>query len=205
MALIRAAIPKEGLERYEKYRPENLTFFEQLIREQTGNKYCFKLNMHVLRMYNAYPKLINLELTRIVLLRALTKLPYKHFVSAKKYLIWPQFIDDGIRVIIDLANFLEQEEYAKFWVHCKQNVSVISMVEGFEEVIRKYICFMVGANRRTILCSQLIVKLNIDEENLEKYVSQFGWTINGREVKVFPLMLNDAKFYNVIRGVKPDL
>ncbi|XP_037939292.1 eukaryotic translation initiation factor 3 subunit K-like [Teleopsis dalmanni] len=201
MSHVRVAIPKKGFERFEKYNPENLKSFEQLIEEQNGDTYCLKLNMHLLRMYNAYPQLVNLKITRLILLKALSKLPYQHFNFARKYLIWSQLIDDGIRVIIDMADLLENEDYEEFWMHYKQKATILPILDGFDEAIRKYICFKVGSTRTTVPCMEFKMKLAVDKEVLMKYITQLGWMINGNEVKVFPLMLNDSNDRDVIRGI----
>ena len=87
-------------------------FLEQYVEEQAKeNTYDLDANLGVLKFYQFNPLNMNIEITRLILLKALTNLPFSDFVLCKYLLLPSQMRDDVVKEIIYIADILEQCDF----------------------------------------------------------------------------------------------
>jgi translation initiation factor 3 subunit K len=104
----------------------------------------------VLKFYQFNPHSMNIDITQTILLKALTNLPHSDFVLCKCLLIPAQMKDETIVKIIDIADILEQCDFALFWSIANDRKELFEKISGFFDSIRKFVCHVVGTTFQTI-------------------------------------------------------
>lgn len=134
-----------------RYNPEHLPTLESHVREQAkGNTYDLEVNLAVLKSYQFDPSLMNLEITNLILLKALTNLPHTDFTLCKCLLLPVQMDDPTISDIVDLADILEKCDFELFWSKILSTPDMIVNVKGFFDSIRKFVCNVINITFQTI-------------------------------------------------------
>lgn len=154
---------------------------ENYVEQQTKeNSYDLEANLAVLKLYQFNPHLMNLDVTYLILLKALTNLPHTDFVLCKCLLLPAQMNDDTVRDIIYLADILEQCDFALFWSRVEANPDLFGKITGFYDSVRKYVCHVVGITFQTIE-KQYLVRLlgDIPNQTLKVWISKNGWKDQG--------------------------
>lgn len=124
---------------------------ENHVREQAKNdKYDLEANLAVLKYYQFYPAISNLEITYLILLKALTNFPHTDFTLCKCLLLPAQMNDSTVNEIINLADILEKCDFELFWSKVLSTPDLFVNVKGFFDSIRKYVCHVVGITFQTI-------------------------------------------------------
>lgn len=142
-----------------RYNPEHLKTLEEYVREQAkNNKYDLEANLAVLKLYQFNPKYLNLEITYLILLKALTNFPHTDFTLCKCLLLPAQMKDDTVIEIIFLADILEKCDFELFWskILSTEHTEHIASVTGFYDSIRKYVCHVIGITFQTIARDYLV-------------------------------------------------
>lgn len=130
---------------------------ENYVREQSkNNTYDLEANLAVLKSYQFNPHLLNLEVTNLILLKALTNFPHTDFVLCKCLLLPQQMEDETISDIIILADILEKCDFELFWSKILSTPDLVVNVNGFFDSIRKYVCHVIGITFQTIAREYLI-------------------------------------------------
>lgn len=136
---------------HSRYNPEHLPTLENHVREQgKGNSYDLEVNLAVLKSYQFDPTLLNLEITNLILLKALTNLPHTDFTLCKCLLLPAQMEDATISDIIELADILEKCDFELFWSKILSTPDLIVNVKGFFDSIRKFVCNVINITFQTI-------------------------------------------------------
>lgn len=135
-----------------RYNPERLPDLEKHIREQAKGttSYDLEVNLAVLKYYQFDPALLNLEITNLILLKALTNLPHTDFTLCKCLLLPAQMEDATISDIIELADILEKCDFELFWSKILSTPDLIVNVKGFFDAIRKFVCNVINITFQTI-------------------------------------------------------
>ena len=69
---------------FYRYNPENLPTLENYVeRQAVENSYDLEANLAVLKLYQFNPHLYKVDITCLILLKALTNLPHTDFVLCK--------------------------------------------------------------------------------------------------------------------------
>lgn len=124
---------------------------EEYVEEQArDNTYDLDANLAVLKFYQFNPHSLNMEITYLILLKALTNLPHTDFVLCKSLLLPSQFKDETVQKIIDIADILEQCDFELFWNVVESKKDLFENVTGFYDSIRKFVCHVVSATFQTI-------------------------------------------------------
>lgn len=139
-----------------RYNPEHLPTLENNVREQAkGNTYDLEVNLAVLKSYQFDPTLLNLEITNLILLKALTNLPHTDFTLCKCLLLPAQMEDPTISDIIELADILEKCDFELFWSKILSTPDMVVNVNSFFDSIRKFVCNVVNITFQTISADYL--------------------------------------------------
>ncbi len=74
---------------------------------------------------------MNMQITQLILLKAITNLPFSDFVLCKYLLLPNQMRDDTIKEIIYIADLLEQCDFVLFWQHVQNKTDLFEKITGF--------------------------------------------------------------------------
>lgn len=154
-----------------RYNPEHLPTLENHVRDQAkGNTYDLEVNLAVLKSYQFDPTLLNLEITNLILLKALTNLPHTDFTLCKCLLLPAQMEDSTISDIIELADILEKCDFELFWSKVLSTPDMIVNVKGFFDSIRKFVCNVINITFQAI-SSEYLKRLlgGVDGNNFNSY------------------------------------
>lgn len=145
---------------------------ENHVRDQAkNNKYDLEANLAVLKLYQFNPHMSNLEITYLILLKALTSFPHTDFTLCKCLLLPAQMNDDTVNEIISLADILEKCDFELFWSKLLSTPDLVVNVNGFFDSIRKYVCHVVGITFQTIASDYLVRLLGgVDSEFLKQII-----------------------------------
>lgn len=75
--------------------------------------------------------MLNMPITHLILLKALTNLPFSDFVVCKYLLLPAQMRDDTVKEIIYIADILEQCDFVLFWSYVENKSDLFEKVTGF--------------------------------------------------------------------------
>lgn len=164
-----------------RYNPEHLKVIETYVEKQAKeNSYDLEANLAVLKIYQFNPSLLDLDITYLILLKALTNLPHTDFVLCKCLLLPAQTGDDTVRDIIYLADILEQCDFALFWSRVEETPDLFNKVTGFFDSIRKYVCHVVGITFQTIEKQYLSRLLgDVSSATLNAWIKKYDWKEQG--------------------------
>lgn len=124
---------------------------EDYVEEQVkDNTYDLEANLAVLKLYQFNPNLLNLKITHLILLKALTNFPHTDFTLCKCLLLPAQMNDEIVKDIIFLADILEKCDFELFWSKIHYTPDMVVNIAGFFDSIRKYACHVVGITFQTI-------------------------------------------------------
>lgn len=105
---------------------------EKYVQEQAKeNTYDLDGNLAVLKFYQFNPHMLNMQITQLILLKAITNLPFSDFVLCKYLLLPIQMRDDTIKEIIYIADILEQCDFVLFWQHVQNKGELFEKITGF--------------------------------------------------------------------------
>nr|QBH73270.1 eukaryotic translation initiation factor 3 subunit K [Brunneria borealis] len=161
----------------ERYNPENLQPLEQYVELQARqNAYDLEANLAVLKLYQFNPLNFNIEITCMILLKALTNFPHTDFVLCKCLLTENQLKTPPIKEIVILADILERCDFQQFWKSVHTLGDRCSRITGFHDSIRKFVCHVVGITFQTVQKSMLAQLLGgVDDQTLRHWVKKYGW------------------------------
>lgn len=134
-----------------RYNPEHLSTLEDHVRDQAkNNTYDLEANLAVLKLYQFNPHLLNLDVSYLILLKALTNFPHTDFTLCKCLLLPAQMKNDTVTEIICLADILEKCDFELFWSKILTSPELVVEINSFFDSIRKYVCHVVGITFQTI-------------------------------------------------------
>lgn len=114
------------------YNPKHFPFLENYVQEQAKeNTYDLDANLAVLKFYQFNPHLMNIQTTHLILLKAITNLPFSDLVLCKYLLLPSQMRDDTVKEIIYIADLLEQCDFVLFWQHVQNKTELFEKITGF--------------------------------------------------------------------------
>lgn len=117
---------------FYSYNPTHFQFLEKYVQEQAKeNTYDIDANLAVLKFYQFNPQALNLSITHLILLKALTNLPFSDFVLCKYLLLPSQMKDDTVKEIIYIADILEQCDFVLFWQTVQNKGELFEKITGF--------------------------------------------------------------------------
>lgn len=185
---------RDMLKGIELYNPNNIQVLLKYLEEQClENHYDLEANLSILRLYqfSINPDFEESDCDKKViikiLLKALTALPSPDFILCKS-LIDPNLFeeksdeeepalpDHGLKHVLRLHQLLEVCDFQEFWKVLRSDPSVYLSITGFEDSIRKFICYVVKITYQTIHKSILCELLGgLDEAQLKYWIKQNDW------------------------------
>ncbi|OTF76938.1 eukaryotic translation initiation factor 3 subunit K-like protein [Euroglyphus maynei] len=182
---------RDMLKGIELYNPNNLTILLQYLDEQCiDNHYDLEANLTILRLYQfrmnteigeeeERNKDVVKKVIIKILLKALTALPNTDFILCKS-LIHPSLMeeetDDELKHVLNLHQSLETCNFEEFWKVLRAKPAVYMNITGFEDSIRKFICYVVKITYQTMR-KDLLGKIlgGLDETQLKYWIKINEW------------------------------
>jgi len=167
----------------DRYNPENLSKLELYVRMQCQeNVYDLEANLAVLKLYQFNPMFFQMPVASQILLKALTNLPHTDFTLCKCLIDLSRFQEEGdslSRVMI-LADMLETCQFQLFWEHLMEISDLTLIINGFEDSIRKFICYVIGITYQVIKKTTLKELLgNLTEAQVNTWIAKNNWKDQG--------------------------
>lgn len=161
---------------------------EEYVEEQArDNLYDLEANLAVLKLYQFNPHLLNLDITYTIMLKALTNFPNTDFVLCKCLLLPAQMEDETVKDIIYLADILEQCDFALFWSRVDSRQELFLKISGFYDLIRKFVCHVVGITFQTIRKDYLRELLgNVSDITLNSWIKKYQWREQDNLIYITP-------------------
>jgi translation initiation factor 3 subunit K len=167
----------------DRYNPENLNKLERYVQMQCQeNVYDLEANLAVLKLYQFNPMFFQMSVTSQILLKALTNLPHTDFTLCKCLIDASRFLEEGdpLSRIMALADLLETCQFPLFWERLVEIADLTMVLTGFEDSIRKFICYVIGITYQVIKKSALRILLgNLTEAQANTWVAKNGWKDQG--------------------------
>jgi len=167
----------------DRYNPENLKKLERYVQMQCQeNVYDLEANLAVLKLYQFNPMFFQMTVTSQILLKALTNLPHTDFTLCKCLIDLARFQEEGdpLHRIMVLADMLETCQFQQFWEHLIDISDLTVTLVGFEDSIRKFICYVIGITYQVIKKNILRELLgNLSEAQTNTWVAKNGWKDQG--------------------------
>jgi len=167
----------------DRYNPENLKKLERYVQLQCQeNVYDLEANLAVLKLYQFNPMFFQITVTSQILLKALTNLPHTDFTLCKCLIDMSHFQREGepLHRIMILADMLETCQFQQFWEHLMDISDLTVSLTGFEDSIRKFICYVIGITYQVIKKTILRELLgNLSEAQTNTWVAKNSWKDQG--------------------------
>jgi len=166
----------------DRYNPENLKKLERYVQMQCQeNVYDLEANLAVLKLYQFNPMFFQMTVTSQILLKALTNLPHTDFTLCKCLIDMSHFQEgEPLHRIMILADMLETCQFQQFWEHLIDISDLTVSLTGFEDSIRKFICYVIGITYQVIKKNILRELLgNLSEAQTNTWVAKNGWKDQG--------------------------
>jgi len=167
----------------DRYNPENLSKLELYVQMQCQeNVYDLEANLAVLKLYQFNPMFFQMPVASQILLKALTNLPHTDFTLCKCLIDVSRFQDetDPLSRIMILADMLETCQFQLFWEHLIDISDLTAIITGFEDSVRKFICYVIGITYQIIKKTTLKELLgNLTEAQTNTWVAKNGWKDQG--------------------------
>jgi len=161
----------------ERYNPNNCAALEAYVEMQCKEHgYDVEANLALLKLYQFNPSKYRADVVVRVLLKALTNLPHSDFVCCKALLSQENLEDDVVKSILFLADLLEMCQFKEFWSKAHAVADLTRRVAGFEDLMRKFVCHVIGITYQNIAEETLCELLGLVDENaVNGWIDKNGW------------------------------
>ena len=189
------------LQGIELYNPENASTFEAYVEAQVAlNKYDFRANLSLLKLYQFDPPRVNDQITLKILLKAIANMPYPDFLICKS-LMDKEFCDciqqEDLMGVFRIHYLLEVCQFEEAWQTIDQMQYLIYKIEGFDAAVRNYIGHVVASTfanvPRDTMC-QLLGGISVAV--LNEMAATRKWQVTSNQV-FFPGHEDNVKSKNI--------
>eukprot|EP00128_Syssomonas_multiformis_P006589 Colp12_sorted_trinity150504_noHs@9920 len=159
----------------DRYNPENIPRMEETLRQTIMEPFNLDEGLTLLKLYQFNPSRLNLDVVRLILLKALTALPKTDFLLCS-YLVHEKYHSDAtIGRIIELARYLETTNFPKFWEEFKKNPKIAEDIPNFKLSIQTYVAAVLKHTYQRISSDVLALFLG-EDGSVAQAASQQGMT-----------------------------
>ncbi|KAK0505856.1 initiation factor 3 [Armillaria luteobubalina] len=179
----------------DRYNPSNVTILEDYLYQQIRNQeYDCLANLAILKLYQFNPDLYNPDVIINILMKSLTASPLPDFnlclslledKPINATLDEPDPLPALLPVIQGLHELLDRCRFPKFWAvyhsneleNLRDNYTVEYV--GFEDAVREVVVRAVKATFTRIGTERLGQYLDLEGSELQAYVENLGWSVDG--------------------------
>ncbi|KAI8320511.1 ARM repeat-containing protein [Martensiomyces pterosporus] len=197
----------------ERYNPQKTAILEDYLARQCANpdptnNHDLMANLALLKMYQFNPDMVDLDVIRRILAKALISQSQGDF-NLCLYLLSSEICNDAsIAKLLTLRDYLERAQFVKFWKEMYGNdddddESVVDGIAGFENGLRKLIIGNITSTYQTIPAKAVEEMINLDQEAVLRLVKEHDWSIDDKGVISLPLKSeNEAKATVIKESIK---
>ncbi|KAJ1818166.1 hypothetical protein LPJ56_001877 [Coemansia sp. RSA 2599] len=196
----------------ERYNPQKTGLLEDYLARQCANpdstnNHDLMANLALLKMYQFNPDMVDLDVIRRILAKALISQSTGDF-NLCLYLLSDEICkDNSISKLLTLRDYLERAQFTKFWKEVyggdEEEDSVVDGIAGFDNGLRRLIVGEITSTYQTIPAKSVEAMVNLDEEAVVRLAKENGWSINASGVIALPLKSeNEAKATVIKENVK---
>ncbi|OQR89718.1 hypothetical protein ACHHYP_06091 [Achlya hypogyna] len=186
-AAVKAQVDLDGMD--EKI----VGLLEAYLDEQLANNVVDEeANLMLLKFYAIYPVKLEQQQTRVaqVLAKGLMALPSNYFLGAT------YMVSEALRKHKDIAALLHAGEvlqsclFPEFWT---LDLAFAKKIPGFEEAVRTFIVSTIAKSHSIVAKEFVKAQLNLADKDVEKLVSEHGWTAKDSTYIVKPNADNEMR------------
>ncbi|KAJ2409141.1 hypothetical protein GGF41_006610 [Coemansia sp. RSA 2531] len=162
-------------------------------------------NLALLKLYQFNPEMLDLDVIRRILAKALISAIPADF-NLCLYLLTDEVCKDtNIAKLLALRESLERAQFIKFWRDMydpedEEEESVVDGIAGFDNGLRKLILAEITATYQKIPLASVQDMVNLDEEAVLRLAKENGWAVDG-SVVTLPVK-NEVKASVISENVK---
>lgn len=155
-----------------------IPLLEDYIHEQytsgDNNVYDYYSHKILLKLYQCYPNLLDVDIITEIFILSLMKLPSNNYL-ALTYLIPVKILstNNKLKYLTLIANLLESGKFIQFWTEYRNNEGIITNSQAFENSIRQYIVNSVSLVFHDIQTNLLASFLGFNENEMKSYLAAF--------------------------------
>ncbi|KAJ1831728.1 hypothetical protein LPJ63_004070 [Coemansia sp. RSA 2711] len=198
----------------ERYNPQKIGVLEDYLAHQCANpdpttNHDVMANLALLKMYQFNPAMMDLDVVRRVLCKALISATPGDF-NLCLYLLSDDICQDAsVRKLLQLRDYLERAQFDSFWKEMygdnddDEEESAVDGIAGFDNGLRRLVVGEIGSTYQTIQARLVGKMLNLDEEAVLRLAKEQGWAVSAEGVVSLPLKAeNEAKTTVISESVK---
>lgn len=177
-----------------RYNPQNIPILESYVEEQMENDtYDRDACLAVLKLYQFNPTFNNTAVVCNILALALGALPDADF-NLCLYMLNEEILNDpGVEKLIQLHRLLEQAKFTEFWHYLNTEDGARDLLAGyphFDRRIREYVSVTISIAYQTIETQKLADCLALQGDDLERWISEKGWAVDGQDPNLVDLPIS---------------
>ena len=190
------------LEGIELYNPENSGQFEAYVEAQAAqNKYDFRANLSLLKLYQFDPQKTNDQITLKILLKALMNLPHPDFLICKALMdkdLCDVISPDDLMGVFRIHFLLETCQFEDAWNTIDQMQHLICKIDSFDAAVRNYVGHVVASTFANVPRDTMCVLLGgISVAVLNEMAAAKKWQVTSNQV-YFPGHEDNVKSKNIV-------
>ncbi|KAJ1853444.1 hypothetical protein GGH12_005074 [Coemansia sp. RSA 1822] len=196
----------------ERYNPQKIGLLEDYVSHQCANpdpttNHDLMANLALLKMYQFNPTMLDLDVIRRILAKALVS-PSPGDFNLCLYLLSDDIcLDSSIAKLLVLRDYLERAQFDSFWKEMygddeEEEESAVDGIAGFDNGLRKLILAQVTSTYQTIEARLIGTMVNLDEEAVLRLAKEHGWSVSDGVVSLPLKAENEAKTTVISESVK---
>ncbi|KAJ2161864.1 hypothetical protein GGF46_001172 [Coemansia sp. RSA 552] len=187
----------------ERYNPQKIGVLEDYLAHQCANpdpstNHDLMANLALLKMYQFNPPMLDLDVVRRILAKALVSMSQGDF-NLCLYLLSEEICQDAsVAKLLALRDSLERAQFDSFWSEMyggdEDEESVVDGIAGFDNGLRKLVLAEITSTYQTIQARLVGKMVNLDEEAVLRLAKEHGWAVSDAGIVSLPLRGdNEAK------------
>ncbi|KAJ1942348.1 hypothetical protein EC988_006514 [Linderina pennispora] len=191
----------------ERYNPQKTTILEDYLARQCANadpltNHDLMANLSLLKMYQFNPDMVDVDVVRRILAKALIS-PSTADFNLCLYLLSDEICSDAsISKLLTLRDSLERAQFTKFWKEMygddDDEESVVDGIAGFENGLRKLIIGNITSTYQTIPAKAVEEMVNLDQDAVLSLAKENGWAVDNGVISL-PLKSENKAVATVIK------
>ncbi|KAJ1800020.1 hypothetical protein LPJ59_001410 [Coemansia sp. RSA 2399] len=193
----------------ERYNPQKAGVLEDYLVRQCANpdpvsNHDLMANLALLKMYQFNPDLVDLDIIRRVLAKALISQSQGDF-NLCLYLLSDDICSDvSIGKLLVLRDYLEGAQFDKFWKEMygaedDDEESVVDGIAGFDNGLRRLIIGQITSTYQTVAAKAVEKMVNLDEEAVLRLCKEHNWPADSNGIITLPLKSENKAKNTVIK------
>ncbi|KAI9500802.1 hypothetical protein GGI25_005713 [Coemansia spiralis] len=197
----------------ERYNPQKASVLEDYLARQCANpdpstNHDLMANLALLKMYQFNPDLVDLDVIRRILAKALISQSQSDF-NLCLYLLSDEICSDAsISKLLILRDYLEGAQFGKFWSEMyggdddDEDMSVVDGIAGFDNGLRKLIIGEITSTYQTVPAKAVETMVNLDEEAVLRLCKEQEWPVDNGIISLPLKGENEARATVIKESVK---